>query len=263
MAGFDTYNDIYNNGLSTGKNALNSFDPTSTANSTRGGFNSLYGSQTGTVNDLTSQYAGQIANNPRAEELYSTANDIFNVPNLQKNATYLNNQVTNAYPRALTNARGFDYSQGQVDNAVNQDLRFLQPQATAATANANTASGLASQWVNQGMAQNEINLRPIQSQIDLTNEAMARQSSGWTVAAEQEMQGLISKLNAGITLSSQEINRANELMKASQAYNQAIEVANIGKQSAMGVAQIGNQYKALDPAQTLVNTFTGGTYRAR
>lgn len=260
---YNTYDSTYNEGVDTGKKAINSFDPTATANSTRGGFNSLYGSQTGTVNDYATRYADTIASNPRVENLYTTANDMFNVPNLGKQATYLNNQVTNAVPQAYSMARGFDYSEPQVQNAVNTNLRFLQPQATAATANYNQASDLANKFVQAGITQNQMNLLPIQAEGPMLNDAMARQSSGYTVAAEQEMQGLISKLNAGITLSTAEIQRANELMKASQAYESAKYTADTAKSSAMGVAQIGNQYQTLNPAQSLINTFTGGTYKAR
>ena len=268
MASYNTYDDTYNQGVATGNQAIQGFDPTSSANSVRGGYNNLFGSQVGAggptnSTDYAKLYADTIAKNPTATQLYSTANDIFNVPNLQNNATRLNNAVTNEVPNAYNLARGFDYGDAQVQNKINTDLRFMSPQANAAQANANTAAGLASQWVNQGMTQNQINLLPVQQQGQMLNDAMARQSSGFDIAAQNELQGLVSKMNAGVTLSANEINRANELMKASQAYNQAIEVANIGKQSAMGVAQIGNQYRTVPAGQTLVNTFNGGTYRAR
>lgn len=268
MASYNTYDDTYNQGVATGNQAIQGFDPTSSANSVRGGYNNLFGSQVGAggptnSTDYAKLYADTIAKNPTATQLYSTANDIFNVPNLQNNAIRLNNAVTNEVPNAYNLARGFDYGDAQVQNKINTDLRFMSPQANAAQANANTAAGLASQWVNQGMTQNQINLLPVQQQGQMLGEALARQSTGFDIAAQNELQGLVAKLNAGVTLSQAEIQRANELMKASQAYETALGVANINKQSAMGVAQIGNQYQTVPAGQTLVNTFNGGTYRAR
>ena len=267
MAAYNEYNDVFNQGVNTGNNAINSFDPTGASNSVRSGYTSLLGSQTGegptNSADYAKIYADTIAKNPTATDLYSTANSLFNVPNLQKQATYLNNQVTNTAPRAYSLARGFDFSEPQVENKINTDLRFLQPQATAATANANTASNLAAQWVNQGMTQNQINLLPVQKQGDMLADALARQSAGFDIAAQNELQGLVAKMNAGVTLSQAEIQRANVLMQAAQSYQQALDVANIQKQQALGVAQIGNQYQTVPAGNTLVNTFNGGTYRAR
>jgi len=261
MAAYDTYDSVYNQGVSTGQNALNSFDPTSTANSQKNTFQGVYGSQIGAgglnnIQDYTNAYAGQIAKNPQATDLYTAANDIYNVPNLQKQATYLNNQVTNATPQAYQMARGFDVSEPQVQNQINTNLRFLQPQATAATANANTASGLASQWVNQGMLQNQMNLMPIQNQGTMINDAMARESSGYNIAAQNEMQGLISKLNAGITLSQAEITRANELMKASQAY----ESAKYTSDTALKQTQTTAQNQIVPQGSTYYNPVSGSYY---
>jgi len=264
MAAFDTYNDTYNQGVTTGQNALNSFDPTSTANSQKNSFQGIYGNQIGAgglnnIQDYTNAYAAQVAKNPQATDLYTAANDIYNVPNLQRQATYLNNQVTNAVPQAYQMARGFDVSEPQVQNQINTNLRFLQPQATAATANANTASNLASQWVNQGMLQNQMNLMPIQNQGTMINDAMARESSGFNIAAQNEMQGLISKLNAGIQLSQAEITRANELMKASQAY----ETAKLQAEASQNVAKLNNSNVVLPNTSgqsTYYNPFTAQAY---
>lgn len=254
MADYNTADDTYNSGVNTGNNALNSFNPTDVANTQKSGFNDLYGQQTGTIGDLTKTYASQIADNPSATELYNRGNSIYNVNNLQKQANYLNNQVTNAYPSAVNQARGFDYSQGQVDNAVNQNLRFLEPQATAATNNASQAANLAAQYVTQGMAQNNLNLLPIQSQISATNDAMARLSSGYTTAAQNEMEGLQAKLNAGITLSANEIARANQLAQLAEAYQATLNT----NQTTLANTIQGQKYVNVAPGNTLVNTVAQG-----
>ena len=231
---------LYNSADSSGESAINSFDPTSTANSFKTGFSDLYGSQTGTINNLTDAYSAAVAKNPSVTSLYDTANTAFNVPTLASNANYLQNQVTNALPTQQGLMRGFDASQGQVDNATNYNLRFLEPQATAATNNLNTAQGLASQYVQAGQAQNAQNLLPIQSQISSTNDAMARQSSGYTVAMQAEMDGLIAKMNQGVALSAAEIDRANTLATAEATYNGVLAT---------------NRFKTVDQNQNLYDAF--------
>ena len=88
---------------------------------------------------------------------------------------------------------------------------------------------------------------------------MARESSGFNIAAQNEMQGLISKLNAGIQLSQAEITRANELMKASQAY----ETAKLQAEASQNVAKLNNSNVVLPNTSgqsTYYNPFTAQAY---
>jgi transcriptional regulator with XRE-family HTH domain len=251
---FDASTDEANTATSTGQNAINSFDPTSTANTQQDslGSSGLGGLLGGESNDYVSQYANAVANNPSVTSLYNTANQMFNVPQLANQSTYLNNQVTNAVPDAYTGAKGFDIDSTDINNGVAAKLSYLTPQANAATANYNTASGLASQYVQAGQAQNTQNLLPIQAQGTLLQQQEAAQATGWNQTLSDEFQSLIDKMNAGVQLSTTEMTRANTLASLEEAYNQAVTTANIG-----------NQYKTLSPAQTLVNTMTGSTYKAK
>ena len=238
---------VASSGVSTGQNAINSFDPTQTSNTQKsnlgsGGLGGMLGGETGNyVND----YSKAVANNPTVTSLYNTGNNMFNVPNLQKTATNLNNEVTNAVPDAYSGARGFDIGNTQVQNGVAAKESYLLPQADAATANANTASGLASNFVNAGQTQNAQNLLPIQAQAPLLQNTESAQASGWNQASQQELAGLMDKMNQGVTLSQNEISRANTLATAEEAYQQAVTTANIG-----------NQFKDVGKGDNLVNTFT-------
>jgi len=246
--------DQVQNANSQGQSALNNFDPTSVANSQNQGFNSLFNSQTGSgpknATDYMGAYANTVASNPSVTSLYNKANTMFNVPNLQNQATYLNNQVTNQLPMQQQMMRGFDASQNQIDNATNYNLRFLQPQATAATANANTASNLASNYVQAGQAQNAQNLLPIQSYGPMLQQTMAAQATGWTQDAQNQFAGLQAKMEQGVALSQTEMAQLAQLQSAKEQYDASMAASQAG----ITEAQLGNQYKILPQGNNLVNT---------
>ena len=232
----------------SGRNAINAFDPTASANTIRGGFNMLANQQTGNVQGFTDKYAQAVANNPNVQSLYDTANTAFGVPQLAERANRLNTQVTNQLPMQTQLMRGFDASQGQIDNATNFNLRFLEPQATAATNASQTAQNLAGQRVQAGITQNQMNLLPIQQQGTMLNDVMARQATGYNIAAPTELDGLINKMNAGVTLSQAEIARANALAQQETSYQNTLAE---------------QRYKNLNTAsgtQGLVDVQTGGYY---
>lgn len=232
----------------TGEQALGAFDPRDIAGTQRAGYTSLLGSQMGgggptNVQDYVNRYSQAIAGGPSYTSLYNTANQAFNVPQLANQAAYLQNQVTNVAPTQYSLARGFDVSDPQVQNAINTNLRFLQPQATAATQQAQAAQNLAQQYVGYGMQERQLGLLPYQYQGQELSDALARQSTGFNIADQNELQGYVAKMNAGITLSQAEYTRANELLKNQTAYQQSL---------------LGIQYQNVPSGNALVNTFTGG-----
>lgn len=255
---------IASNASATGQSALNSFDPTGFANSVYTGLfggrptNLLGpgGTQEKGISDYMGAYKDAIASNPTATQLYQTANQQYNVPGLASTATDLNNRVLNAPNTNLNLARGFNYDQNQVDAATTRDLRILQPLASAATSNWQTAAGLADKQVGYGLQQNATNLLPVQAQGQMMADLWARQSTGFTSAMEQELQGLMGKMNAGIQLSATEMSRANTLAQAQTSYKNAITSAN----AQIASSQIGNQNVTLSPGQTYLNTITGKAY---
>jgi hypothetical protein len=250
----DDSNKVANDALNTGKNAISSFDPTTTAGSQQNnlGSSGLGGLLGGETSDYVNQYKNAVANNPTVTSLYNTANNMFNVPGLAQTATGLQNRVTNITPNAYQGAKGYDIGSTEINNGIANASAYLTPQSNAATANYNTAAGLASQYVTAGQAQNAQNLLPIQSQGTLLQQQEAAQSTGWNNAAQSEFQGLINKMNAGVTLSGTEMARANQLAQSEEAYQQAI-----------GTSQLANQYQNIKAGDTLANTFTGGVYKAK
>jgi hypothetical protein len=233
------------------KSAINSFNPTDTASNQLGRLNSLIGSQAGQSTNYAQQYADTIAKNPSVTSLYNQGNAQFNVPQLSQQATYLNNQVSQATPQAYQLAKGFDYSDPQVQNQVNTNLRFLQPAANAATANAQQAQNLAGQFVQAGQAQNAQNLLPVQSQGQFLLQQQAAQQTGYTQENSNELSALIAKMNSGVALSSAEMERANTLATQETSYQNALTAQS----QAQNVAKLNNQYKSVPAGSSLLNTF--------
>lgn len=241
---------VASNANKTGQDAINSFIPSQTASNQLSGFNALTASQMGQSNDYINKYANTVAANPSVTSLYDQGNAKFNVPQLQTQATNLQNQVSNAYPTQLGLARGFDASQGQVDNATNQSLKFLQPQANQATANANTASGLASNYVQAGQAQNAMNLLPIQAQQAFLQQQQGNQASNMNAVQGNEFGALQQKMMSGVALSGTEMAQYQYLLglQGTQSTNAAL-IQNT----------IQGQKQAIIPStDRLVNTFAQG-----
>lgn len=245
--------DIASAAVNSGRQAINSFDPSATAMNQQNRTNSLFDTQQGQTRDYINRYSQAVASNPTVTSLYNQGNEMFNVPGLAKTANYLQNQVTNAIPDAYQGARGFDIGQTAINNGVASKLGYLTPQMNAATNNLNTAQGLAQGYVNAGQLQNQQNLLPIQSEQQNLLQAQAAQATGWNQAANNEFQGLLQKMQSGVQLSLAELERANQLAALQQAYKTAVQQS----QATIKAAQIGQQYQTIGPGQTLANTFTG------
>ena len=246
-------NDVANKATDTGNSAIASFDPQGFASTIKSGFNNLFGDQQNSQNDFINSYKQAVASNPSVTSLYDTANSKYNVQPLQQQANTLTNAVLQAPQQTLDTARGFNYDQNQVNNQTNLTLGRLSPLASAAQNNASTAQTNANNYVQAGIAQNQQNLLPIQQQASMMSDLWARQASGYTTAAQAELEGLINKMNAGVTLSTAEMARANALATAEASYQSSVNSANASIQA----AQINQQNQVLSPNQAYLNTITG------
>ena len=255
MAGFDTTNatNSVNSAANAGAGAISSFDPTATGQSNLGSLNTMLNNQGNQAGDFQKAYSAAVGANPSVTSLYNTGNAMFNVPALQTTATQLQNAVSQATPQAYDTAKGFDYSNSQVQNEINKNLQFLEPEAAAASNAANTASGLAQGYVQSGVTQNQMNLLPIQNTAQLLSQQQAAQQTGWNQNAANTLQALTAKMNAGVSLSQTEMQSFVSLSQQQEQYQAAV----VGAQAQIQAANIGQQYKILSPTQSLVNTFNG------
>lgn len=238
--------DAANSAISAGNSAINSYDPTQASGAAKASSGDLFNTQMGQTKNYVNDYTKAVANNPTVTSLYNTANEMYGIPGLTKTNQYYQNKVTDAIPDAYTGARGFDISADQIGNGVASKLAYLGPQAGRAQSNLNAANTLAQGFVNAGVAQNAQNLLPIQAEAPLLQQAQGVQGQIWNTATQSEFQGLLAKMQAGVQLSQAELQRAQQLAQLEESYQQAIDTANIAQ-----------KYQVLNPAQKLVNTFTG------
>lgn len=241
------------NATTNGNNAINSFDPNSWSTNTQNGLTDLWNKQGTTQNQYFNAYKDAISANPTATDLYTKANQIFNVQPLQQNANALNNAMLTAPNSNLAAAKGFNYDQNQVDQKTSQDLQRLGPAAAAAQNNAQTAEQNAGNYVTAGMQQNNMNLLPIQQQGQYLMDSYARQQSGFTTTAQAQLQALQAKMESGEKLSEAEMAAYTSLASSEASYQNALASANAGVQQ----AQIGNNYQILKPSEGLYSAVTG------
>lgn len=240
-----------NDAKNAGSSAINSYDPTAAGNTSTGAVSSNFNTAQSQNRQAVDPLSAVIKSNPSVTSLYQQGNQLYNVPQLANLATNLTNQVNNAVPAGYGGARGFDISSDQINNGVASKLAYLTPQENAATANYNTAAGLASNFVNAGIQQNEQNLIPAQENASLTAQNQAAEATGWNQAQKATLDGLMAKMQSGVQLSEQEMQTAQALAATEESYNAQIASNQAGIQE----ANIGNQFKSIPAGQNLVNTF--------
>jgi hypothetical protein len=224
--------------INNGNNATNNFDPNATANTITNSGNALNSSQTGTINDFINSYQNTVNAQPNLAQTYASLGQQYNIPQLENQATYLNNQVLKTPQNNLNLANGFNYSQGQVDQKTNQDLTKLQPLASAATTAFQNAQNLVNQGVTAQQTQNAYALLPTQAQQAMLSDQLTRQETNWTTANEALYNGLVAKMQSGVALSSAELQEAGQLAQAQASYQSAVASA----QATENAATIGNNF---------------------
>lgn len=247
---------VADNANKTGQDALNSFDPTASQNNFLSSYNSMNQGQAQGSQDFAKQYAAGIAANPSVGNLYTQANQQFNVPGLMQQSNQLNNAMLTDPQQNVNAAKGFNYDANQIGQQTTQDLARLSPLAQAATNSAQTAQTLAGQQVQAGITQNQMNLLPLQSQQAFLMQQQGNQAQAYLTANQATMQALSAKVAAGVQLSQSESQQYQALVQAQAAVQSAQTNANATIQA----ANIGQQYKVVNPSQTVYNTQTQAGY---
>ncbi len=109
---------------------------------------------------------------------------------------------------------------------IGQKQSEIAPAAELAQQNLGSAEGQLSTRLGYGQADQAKQLLPYQSEQGLLSERMARETTGYTSVMQGELDAIISKMNAGITISEGEKNRAATLAAAEKAYQGEVAKAN-------------------------------------
>lgn len=253
---------VANNAIQTGQNAVNSFDPTASQNNFLSSYNSANTGQQQQSQNYQQQYAQAVASNPSVSQLYQQGNAQYNVPGLMANANQLNNAVLQDAQQNVNAAKGFNYDSNQIGQQTNQDLARLDPLAQAATNSAQNAQTLAGQYVAAGQAQNAQNLLPIQSQQQFLLQQQNNQAQAYITANQSTFDALTAKMNAGVQLSATEMQQYQAMVQAQATVQASAQQAAATTNAANITGQLANKFANITAGNTLVNTQTGGIYKA-
>ena len=213
-----------------------------TANTNSQNFNTAQNNQVGS---FTSAYNAAAQAMPSYQTLLNNANQQYNVPNLQNTATQLNNQVLQI-PQTYSQAtQGSDTNNNQLMQLIGQKQWELDPLAQAATNSAQTAQGLANNMVNYGIQNETQMLSPYANTVPLQQALTTGAYSNFTQQQQSQMDALNAQLQAGVTLS------ADQMAQLTSLQNQKTQ-----SDALIAAAQVNQQYRTVSPSQGIYNAAT-------
>ena len=214
-------------------------------------------SQQNTIGNFQSGYQASVNALPTFQQLNQQANNQYNVPNLQTQATNLNNtvlQIPQTYSQAT---QGSDTNNNQLQQLIGQKQWELDPLAQAATNSAQTAQGLANTSVGYGIQNEQQQLAPWVAAGPMIQNQLASAAANFTQQQSDQLATLQAMVQAGTQLSASQAAQMTSLSNAKTAYDQAVAVANISAQAQIKAAQLNNENYTLNPYQQVYNTTTG------
>jgi hypothetical protein len=242
---------------------LNAYSQNQNANSQN--FNQAMNGQVGA---FTGAYNAAAQALPTYQQLNERNNQQYNVEPLMQNATNLNNELLRIPSENYGMTQGSDTNQGQLDQMTGVQQFRLQPLAQNATAQAQQAQTLSNQATGYGVQNEAQLLSPYANTVPLQQGLLSGSYANFTQQQSDQLNALTQLAQSGATLSADQLNQLSALQQAKLQADATIQAANIQAANAQKVAQIqgnyvGNKYQVLNPAQTLVNTYTGASQRAR
>lgn len=225
--------------------------PVAQAQSNRQAITDLFGSQRNEATDFLTRYKGALAGQPTTAGLAGRIGDELNLGAKRQAANTITNTVNNLPYTYGAATRGYDVNSNQLSRIVGQKTSELTPAMN--TANSAVASAEKSLDTRLGyeLADRDRELLPYQTEQQMLSERNARETTGYSQAFQGELDAIIQKMQAGITLSEGEKNRAQALALAEKQYKQALDVAKANQSSSR------DPYVTLGEGQTLFNTSTG------
>ena len=216
---------------------------TDTVAKQRAGTSSFLAGQNTQSSDYLKRYTDFINSQEGATAMAGRIGGELGIPTLQANATNLRNLVTNlpgTYSKATT---GYDVNANQLNRIVGQKTSEIAP--ALATAENSLATASAERTARMGFEQTDQAkaLLPYQTEKELLNDRLARETTLYSQDNQNELDALISKIQMGVTLSEGEKNRAQELATSERNYNLAKEQLNA---SSTQIIEIGGRKKLID-----------------
>ena len=193
--------------------------------SQRAGTTNLLNSQSTADSDYLKKYTDFLNSQEGASAMAGRIGGELGIPTLQANATMLRNTLTNlpsTYSKAMT---GYDVNANQLSRVIGQKSSELSPMVTTAENSLQNAQSNLNTQMGYEQTDQAKQLLPYQTEKDLLTDRQARETTLYSQDNQNELNGLISKLNMGITLSEGEKNRANALAVQEASYQNQLKLA--------------------------------------
>lgn len=230
---------------------INLNEPVDAVQAQRANNQQFLAGQNAQSNDFLNRYTGAINGQETSSALASRIGNEVGLPQLKSNALNIRNTLTNlpgTYSKATT---GYDVNQNQLDRVIGTKTAALAPALDTAERSLSDAQNTVNTQMGYAQADQAKALLPYQTEQQLLTDRMARETSLYSQENQSELDALINKMNAGITLSEGEKNRAQQLAVAEMGYKQAKEAAD-----AQAKAQA-SQPQTISAGQQLVDPNTG------
>lgn len=198
------------------------------------GMSDLLNQQNAQSTGLFNQYTTASNAQPKLTDILNTAQSQAGLGNLQSNISLFNTQASGVKGmidrlNEDTQARtvGTNANQAYLDRmraveggGLNTQLSRLTTGLGDATNAYNTASQGIGQQLTAAQADQATALHPLELQINSMGDQFARQLTGYTTSAQQQLDTLMAKLNNQQSLNNQEWQQAADLAKQEQAFQQ-------------------------------------------
>jgi len=220
---------------------------TDTTNRQRASTQTLLANQGAQTSDYLKRYTDFIGGQEGASAMAKRIGEELGIPTLQANATMLRNTMTNlptTYSKAMT---GFDVNQNQLNRVIGQKSSELAPALTTAENSLQTAQGNLNTRMGYEQYDQTRQEKPYAMEKDILSERQARETTLFSQDNENELTALINKINAGVTLSEGEKNRANQLAIAEKTYQ--LELKKLEQNQ--------NQFNSTQNGRAPISTDTG------
>lgn len=225
----------------------------------------LIGKQNAESGSFLKQYSDTINGQESQSAMAKRLGDQYNLPTLSKNAFNAQTALNQAPEVTTAAARGSDINQNQLDRQKNYQIQKLAPIAQTAQSQADFAQGTVNTQMGYATAdqQKALSIFPVAQQLMMDRQA--RETSLFTTENQNELNGLIAKMNAGITLDEGQKNRAQQLSIAEKGYQSSLDqiAANAKNASSQPqtqtVSQGGKTYLIDSQTGKIINTYGSGS----
>jgi len=188
------------------------------------GTQSFLGGQQAGTSDFLKRYGNFIRSQEGTGAMAGRIGKELGIPTLQAGTNLLRSTVANlpsTYSKATT---GFDVNANQLSRIIGQKASELAPaletsERSLETAQGNLATRLGYEQYDQARLE-----KPFGVEQDFMSDRLARETTLFSQENERELDALIAKINAGVTLTEGEKNRANQLSIAEKGFQNELAI---------------------------------------